>query len=109
MDGQAPGAPFDSIAHIIQTSLAPVFLLSGVATLLNTLATRLARVSDVQRHVAEQLEKTASGSDRAELLRIALKRLQQRSAIKRIYVERCTGVSLSIHCNFKTHRRSCAQ
>ena len=81
MDGQPPGTPFDSVAHIIQTSLAPVFLLTGVATLLNTLATRLARVSDVQRHVAEQLERAQSGSDRAELLKIALRRLQQRSAI----------------------------
>ena len=81
MDGQPPGTPFDSVAHIIQTSLAPVFLLTGIATLLNTLATRLARVSDVQRHVAEQLDKVQSGSDRAELLKLALRRLQQRSAI----------------------------
>ena len=81
MDSQAAGTPLDSIAHIIQTSLAPVFLLSGVATLLNTLATRLARVSDIMRRVSEQLEAASPGSDKALLLQIRLKRLQQRNAV----------------------------
>ena len=34
------------IAHVIQVALTPVFLLSGIATLLNVFATRLARVGD---------------------------------------------------------------
>ena len=40
------GSAFESIAHIIQVELTPVFLLSGIATLLNVFATRLARVGD---------------------------------------------------------------
>jgi hypothetical protein len=32
----------DSIAHIIQVALTPVFLLSGIGTLLNVFNTRLA-------------------------------------------------------------------
>ena len=36
----------DAIAHVIQISLTPVFLLSGVAALLNVFAARLARVAD---------------------------------------------------------------
>lgn len=36
----------DSVVHLIQVALTPVFLLSGIAALLNVFATRLARVSD---------------------------------------------------------------
>jgi hypothetical protein len=36
----------DSAAHLIQVALTPVFLLSGIAALLNVFAGRLARVSD---------------------------------------------------------------
>jgi hypothetical protein len=37
---------FESAAHIVQLSVAPVFLLSGIAALLNVFANRLARVAD---------------------------------------------------------------
>ncbi len=43
---------FDDVAHIVQVALTPVFLLSGVGTLLNVFNTRLARVSDHSEHVA---------------------------------------------------------
>lgn len=33
-------------AHVVQTALAPVFMLSGIGGLLNVFATRLARVGD---------------------------------------------------------------
>lgn len=33
-------------AHVVQTALAPVFMLSGIGALLNVFATRLARVGD---------------------------------------------------------------
>ncbi len=36
----------DSTVHLIQVSLTPVFLLSGIAALLNVFASRLARVAD---------------------------------------------------------------
>ena len=38
-----------AIVHIIQVSLAPVFLLSGIATLLNVFSTRYARVAEGKR------------------------------------------------------------
>lgn len=38
------------IAHAIQLAIAPVFLLTGIAGLLNVMATRLARVIDRARH-----------------------------------------------------------
>ncbi len=36
----------DQAAHVVQLALTPVFLLSGVAALLNVFANRLARVAD---------------------------------------------------------------
>lgn len=52
----------DGIAHVIQVALTPVFLLSGVATLLNVFGARLARVSDQADRVSGQL----SGATEAE-------------------------------------------
>ena len=39
------------IAHTIQLALAPVFLLTGIGTILNLLAGRLARIVDRARHI----------------------------------------------------------
>ena len=36
----------DGVAHVIQLALTPIFLLSGVASLLNVFSTRLGRVAD---------------------------------------------------------------
>lgn len=44
--GGIAAEPVDSVAHIIQIALTPVFMLSGIGTLLNLFNTRLARVSD---------------------------------------------------------------
>jgi hypothetical protein len=46
----------DSVAHVIQVALTPVFLLSGVASLLGVLSTRLGRVADHVDSLAERLE-----------------------------------------------------
>jgi hypothetical protein len=41
-----PGTDLDSIIHVIQTALTPIFLLTAVASLLGVFTTRLARISD---------------------------------------------------------------
>ena len=46
---ETDGSALDTIAHIIQVALTPVFLLSGIATLLNVFSTRLSRVGDRRR------------------------------------------------------------
>jgi hypothetical protein len=46
----------DEIAHVIQLSIAPVFLLTGVGTLLNVLSGRLARIIDRARVLEQRLE-----------------------------------------------------
>jgi Protein of unknown function (DUF2721) len=43
------------IAHLIQSALAPVFLLAGVGTTLNVFTGRLARAVDRARHLEELL------------------------------------------------------
>jgi Protein of unknown function (DUF2721) len=46
----------ESVAHVIRVPLTPVFLLSGIASLLGVLSTRLARAADRVDALAEQLE-----------------------------------------------------
>ena len=67
----------DSVAHIIQVALTPVFLLSGIASLLGVFSGRLARVADRVDALSEQLE-TADGKARAKVLR-RLTHLRRRS------------------------------
>jgi Protein of unknown function (DUF2721) len=43
------------ISHLIQSALAPVFLLTGVGTTLNVLTSRLARAVDRARHLEDLL------------------------------------------------------
>ena len=44
---------FNDVAHAIQLALAPVFLLTGIAGILNVMAGRLARIIDRGRHLTE--------------------------------------------------------
>ena len=77
MLGSGSPPSFDRTVHVIQVALTPVFLLSGLATLLNVFSTRLARVADqVDRLRAE----TESGDPaKAAHLAARLLYLQRRS------------------------------
>src|SRR5271156_7233206 len=71
-------ASLDFVAHIIQVALTPIFLLSGIATLLNVFSTRLARVADR----VDQISKAMEGADAVEdlaALRDQLSHLRRRS------------------------------
>lgn len=48
--------PIDDIAHLIQISVAPVFLLTGLGTVLNVLSGRLGRIVDRSRVLEERLK-----------------------------------------------------
>lgn len=48
-------SPSDSIAHNIQVALAPAFLLSALATLLNVFSARLGRVADKVDEASQSL------------------------------------------------------
>lgn len=64
------------LARIVQAALTPVFLLSGIGTLLNLFNTRLARVTDHAEHMADLLDGTEEAV--AELLGAHMSRLQRR-------------------------------
>jgi Protein of unknown function (DUF2721) len=61
--------PVSDIAHAIQLSLAPVFLLSGIGVLLGMLVTRLARIVDRARPLEEHL-KTAGKVEAQEVVQM---------------------------------------
>ncbi|WP_306301852.1 DUF2721 domain-containing protein [Asaia astilbis] len=62
--------PIDSVAHVIQVALTPVFMLSGVASLLTLFNTRLARVSDHVEEVAHRLmDESTDATESARLER----------------------------------------
>jgi hypothetical protein len=75
-----PGtASLDTVAHIIQIALTPVFLLSGIATLLNVFSTRLARVSDRVEQLTAAI--ADDDADKAAELSAQLSRLRRRSVV----------------------------
>lgn len=74
---ETTGAALDTVAHVIQVALTPVFLLSGIATLLNVFSTRLARVADQVDAVSKTLE-TADAAQ-VNLLAARLTHLHRRS------------------------------
>lgn len=86
----------DNVAHIIQVALTPVFLLSGVASLLGVLSTRLARVADRVDALAEKIE-LAGVEERLRLTR-RLSFLKRRSHVLDAAVMMATlaGVATSV-------------
>ena len=72
-DPQSPA--LEAAVHLIQSALTPVFLLSGIAALLNVFAGRLAKVSDRLDHLA------SAPSDAAGRTEAELAALHRRSAI----------------------------
>ena len=72
-------ASLDLVAHVIQVALTPIFLLSGIATLLNVFATRLARVADLVAQITKAME-VADPEQSADLSQQLL-RLRLRSIV----------------------------
>ncbi len=77
LGAEIAGTSLEAVARIIQTALTPVFLLTGLATLLNVFSTRLARVASR----ADQLSRTieAAGPEASAVLRDQLAHLHRRS------------------------------
>jgi Protein of unknown function (DUF2721) len=80
LPGLDTGEAVDDIAHVVQVALTPVFLLSGIGTLLNVFNTRLSRVSDHREHVTELLRSEAEDAEKARL-RHHLVRLRNRTIV----------------------------
>jgi hypothetical protein len=67
-----------AVAHVIQLSVAPVFLLSGVGTMLVVLTNRLARIVDRTRTLEQQVAEAAAAAA-AETIEAQLERLHRRA------------------------------
>ncbi len=76
--GLTPLTP-ESAVHLVQMSLTPVFLLSGIAALLNVYSARLARVSDRLDLLTAEQEK--DGSDTPDRICAEIRRLHTRSLV----------------------------
>jgi uncharacterized protein DUF2721 len=86
--------PVSTIAHLIQLAIAPVFLLAGIAGILNVLAQRLARVVDRAR----SLERDFPGFDEAARTRASAELLviARRMRIVNLAITACTASALFV-------------
>jgi hypothetical protein len=90
-----PETPALDIAHVIQQAVAPVFLLSGVAAMLNVLTSRLARVIDRARQMEIDYHDLPVGNER-HVMRDRLAVLSRRSRMINIAITLCTTCALLI-------------
>lgn len=69
------------VAHVIQTALAPVFLISGVGVMLGVLVNRLARIVDRARAWEAEVERAPHrAADLGERLQVLARRSRYISA-----------------------------
>jgi hypothetical protein len=82
------------IAHVIQLSIAPVFLLTGVAALLGVLTNRLARVIDRARKLEDLLPHITG--EREQLVHDELRTLSRRAKLINLAISAATSCALLI-------------
>jgi hypothetical protein len=88
------GIAVSTIAHLIQLSIGPVFLLAGVGAILNVLANRLARVVDRVRKLEEEFQ--GASEIRQRLARSELKRLGLRMKLVNWAITFCTASVVTV-------------
>jgi hypothetical protein len=82
------------VTHAIQLALAPVFLLTGIAGILNVMAGRLARIIDRGRHLTESSARPDFLTD--ELLNQELQILDRRRHLTSRAITSCTLSALLV-------------
>lgn len=83
------------IAHVIQQAVAPVFLLSGVAAMLNVLTNRLGRVIDRGRQFERDYHDLPTPAERL-VMRDRLAQLSRRSRLINRAITLCTLCALLV-------------
>jgi hypothetical protein len=81
------------IVHLIQSAVAPVFLLSGVGVTLGVLTGRLARIIDRARYLEDQLGPTGVHS---EATLASLRMLARRAKYTNAAIALCTASALFV-------------
>ena len=82
------------IAHVIQLSVAPVFLLSGIGAILAVMTNRLGRIIDRARSLEDRLEDAPP--DRAAMLEADLATLTRRARLIGPAITLCTATALLV-------------
>lgn len=85
--------PVTTIAHAIQLAVAPVFLLTGVASILSVLTNRLGRIIDRSRFLEG---KPLPNDQTHKAILIELKSLKQRARLIHLAIGLCTTCLLLI-------------
>ena len=89
-----PELSITNVAHVIQLSVAPVFLLTGVGGILTVLTNRLARIIDRARLIEHELPGVAR-EDKAAL-RLELTTLGRRMRLINSAISLCTTCALFV-------------
>jgi hypothetical protein len=82
----------DDVTSAIQLAIAPVFLLTGIAGMLNVMANRLSRVIDRARALTE----TPAGSTEPDWVRFQLVSLNHRRHLANMAITACTAAALLV-------------
>ncbi|MBC7520992.1 MAG: DUF2721 domain-containing protein [Sandarakinorhabdus sp.] len=92
-------ASTESIAAVIQLSVAPVFLLTGIGSVLNVLTTRIGRVTDRSRAIEAEIlaADRFNAPEELAMARGELKVLDARMAAVNLAIGACT-VSILLVC-----------
>ncbi len=85
--------PISTIAHAIQLAVAPVFLLTGVASILSVLTNRLGRIIDRSRFLHGRL---LTSVEIDQTISVELKSLKQRARLIHLAIGLCTTCLLLI-------------
>lgn len=83
-----------SIAHLVQLSVAPVFLLTGVGSILSVLAGRVSRIVDRARKLESDLPN--SPAPRHAEIHVELRRLSLRAHLTYWAISLCTVCALLV-------------
>lgn len=82
------------VAHAIQLALAPAFLLTGIAGMLNVMAGRLARIIDRGRRLSEQA--VTVELQKSETIGTELQGLERRRYLASAAITACTLAALLV-------------
>ncbi|MDT8398291.1 MAG: DUF2721 domain-containing protein [Pseudomonadales bacterium] len=88
-------ASIEAIAQVIQLSVAPVFLLAGIAGFLSVLSTRLGRITDRARIIERQIPLTQR-EEQQSLLQSEISSLWRRIRLINWAIRMCVSGALTI-------------
>ncbi|HJW43039.1 MAG TPA: DUF2721 domain-containing protein [Geothrix sp.] len=89
------------ISHVIQLSVAPVFLLTSIGTILGVLSTRLARIVDRARALNERLDADPA-SDRVAAIHAEMRTLASRRRLVNLAITFGTTSALLVCVSIAT-------